>query len=80
MISYNSGRLNFLVAPPHVISLPDDEDEAPLRVRRNRKASAGETPQSTPAPEAVAQDGGDTTRASVTFANPLTSVRPLTST
>uniref|UniRef100_A0A8R7VKN4 Uncharacterized protein n=1 Tax=Triticum urartu TaxID=4572 RepID=A0A8R7VKN4_TRIUA len=67
-------------APPHVISLPDDEDEAPLRVRRNRKASAGETPQSTPAPEAVARDGGDTTRASVTFANPLASARPSTST
>uniref|UniRef100_A0A8R7QS49 Uncharacterized protein n=1 Tax=Triticum urartu TaxID=4572 RepID=A0A8R7QS49_TRIUA len=65
-------------APPHVINLPDDKDEAPLRVRRNRKASAGETPQSTPAPEAVA--GGDTTRASVTFAIPLTSVRPSTST
>ena len=49
-------------------------------MRRNRKASAGETPQSTPAPEAVARDGGETTRASVTFAIPLTSVWPLTST
>ncbi|KAM3300630.1 hypothetical protein ACQJBY_041579 [Aegilops geniculata] len=66
--------------PPHVIDLPDDEDEVPLRVRRNRRASAGKTPQSTPAPEAVARDGGDTTRASVTFAVPLTSVRPSTST
>ena len=41
---------------------------------------AGETPQSTLVLEAIARDGGDTTRASVTFANPLTSVRPSTST
>ncbi|KAM3368091.1 hypothetical protein ACQJBY_016566 [Aegilops geniculata] len=67
-------------APPHVIDLPDDDDEVPLRMRRNRKAPAGKTPQTTPAPEAVARDGGDTTRASVTFAVPLTSVRPSTST
>ena len=52
----------------------------PLRVRRNWRASAGKTPQSAPASEAVARDGGDTARASVTFAIPLTSVRPLTST
>ena len=62
------------------MSLPDDEDEAPLRVRRNRKASASKTPQSTPAPEAVARDDGEPSRASVTFAIPLTSVRPSTST
>ena len=48
--------------------------------RRNRRAPAGKTPQSTPAPEAIVREGGDTTRASVTFAVPLTSVRPSTST
>ena len=42
--------------------------------------SANKTPQSAPASEAVARDGGDTTRASVTFAIPLTSVPPSTST
>ena len=61
----------FLVAPPHVINLPDDDDNEPLRVRRNRRAPADKTPQSAPASEAVARDGGDTTRASVTFAVPL---------
>src|SRR3954462_3822007 len=70
----------FLVAPPHVIDLPDDDDNEPLRVRRNRRAAAGKTPQSAPTSEAVARDGGDTTRASVTFADPLTSVRPSAST
>ena len=69
-----------LVAPPHVIDLPDDDDDGPLRVRRHKRASADKTTQSAPASEAVARDGGDTTRASVTFAIPLTSVRPSTST
>ena len=68
------------MAPPHVIDLPDDDDNEPLRVRRNKRASADKTPQSAPAFEAVARDGGDTARASVTFAIPLTSVRPSTST
>ncbi|XBH90592.1 hypothetical protein VPH35_082208 [Triticum aestivum] len=67
-------------APPHVIDLPDDNDNEPLRVRRNKRASADKTPQSAPASEAVARDGGDTTRASVIFSIPLTSVRPSTST
>ena len=52
----------------------------PLRARRNRRAPAGKTPQTTPVPEAVVREGGDTTRVSVTFAEPLTSVRPSTST
>ena len=52
----------------------------PLRARRNRRAPAGKTPQTTPAPEAAVREGGDTTRVSVTFAEPLTSVRPSTST
>ena len=77
----NPGRLNVsFVAPPHVIDLPDDDDDGPLRVRRHKRASADKTPQSAPASEAVARDGGDTTRASVTFAVPLASARPSTST
>ena len=76
-----SGRLNvFLVAPPHVIDLPDDDDNEPLRVRRNKRASADKIPQSAPASEAIARDGGDTARASVTFAVPLASARPSSST
>ena len=76
-----SGRLKvFLVAPPHVIDLPDDEDNEPLRVRRHKRASADKTPQSAPESEAEARDGGDTTRASVTFVVPLASARPSTST
>ncbi|XBI66003.1 hypothetical protein VPH35_045690 [Triticum aestivum] len=67
-------------APPHVIDLPDDDDEVLLRARRDRRAPASKTPQTTPAPEAAVREGGDTTRVSVTFAEPLTSVRPSTST
>ena len=63
-----------------MIDLPDDDDEVPLRARRNRRAPAGKTPQTTSALEAVVREGGDTTRASVTFVEPLTSVRPSTST
>ncbi|XBI75207.1 hypothetical protein VPH35_068606 [Triticum aestivum] len=67
-------------APPHVIILSDDDDNEPLRMRRSRRALAGKTPQSALASEVVAQDGGETTRASVTFVVPLTSVRPSKST
>ena len=49
-------------------------------MRRHKRASADKTPQSAPASEAVARDGGDTTRASVTFAVPLASARPSSST
>ena len=52
----------------------------PLRARRDRRAPAGKTPQTTPEPEAAVREGGDATRVSVTFAEPLTSVRPSTST
>ena len=41
---------------------------------------ADKTPQPAPASEAMARDGGDTTRASVTFAVPLASARPSSST
>ncbi|XBH76107.1 hypothetical protein VPH35_102803 [Triticum aestivum] len=67
-------------APPHVIDLPDDDDNEPLRMRRTKRSSADRTPQPTPAPETMARDGGDAPRASVTFANPLSSAQPLAST
>ena len=70
----------FLAAPPHVIDLPDDDDNTPLRVKRNKKVLAGKAPQSTPVPEAAVRDDGEPTRASVTFAVPLTSVQPSAST
>src|SRR3954463_3310941 len=71
----------FLAAPPHVISLPDDDDdEVPLRERRTRKKSTGVTPRTVPEPEAVVQEGGDVTRTSVTFVVPLTTVHPSSST
>ena len=46
------------------------------RSRKNRKASTGKTPQTASTPEAVVQEGGNTTQTSVSFAVPLTSVRP----
>ena len=69
-------------APPHVIDLPDDDEDVPLRSqgRRNRKASAGKTPQSASATETAIQEGGNANRTSVTFAVPLTSAQPSAST
>ncbi|XBI64579.1 hypothetical protein VPH35_044685 [Triticum aestivum] len=61
-------------------AVTSNPDEVPLIARRNRRAPAGKTPQTTPAPEAAVREGGDATRVSVTFAEPLTSVRPSTST
>nr|XP_020156994.1 uncharacterized protein LOC109742317 [Aegilops tauschii subsp. strangulata] len=53
-------------APPHVIDLPDDDVDVPLRPqgRRNRKASAGKTPQSASATETAIQEGGNANRTS----------------
>ncbi|XP_037417063.1 uncharacterized protein LOC119280261 [Triticum dicoccoides] len=47
-----------LEVPPHVVDLPDDNDEAPLRLRRNRKAPAGKTTQTASVPETLAHEGG----------------------
>ena len=65
-------------APPNVIDLPDDDEDMPVRSqgRRNRKASAGKTPQSVLATETAIQEGGNANRTSVTFAVPLTSAQP----
>ena len=62
------------------MSFPDDDDEVPLRARRNKKATAGKTTQIASVPETSVQEGGNITRNSVSFAVPLTSVRPSSST
>ena len=50
------------LAPPHVIDLANDDDEAPLRPRRIRKAPAEKTTQIASAPEMLVQEGGNITR------------------
>ena len=45
-------------------------------MRRNRKTSAGKTPQSTPVVEPVIQDAGDANRTSVSFAIAPSSAQP----
>ena len=73
---------SFFEAPSHdVITLPedDDEDEEPLRHRRGRKASAGQATQDATVPETVVTEGENATRHTVSFAVPLTSARPTSS-
>ena len=48
--------------------------------RKNRQAPASEVPQSTSRAESVVQDAGDANRGSVTFAVPLSSALPSSST
>ena len=48
--------------------------------RKSRRAPASETLQSTPRAEPVVQDTGDVNRGSVTFAEPLSSALPSSST
>ena len=52
----------------------------PLKARKNRQAAAAKATRTASAPEALVQEGGDITRHSVTFAVPLTSGRPTSST
>ena len=52
----------------------------PLRPRRNKKASGSKTSQTVPAAELAVQHPEDVTRASVTFADPVSSERPTSST
>ena len=74
---------SFSEAPPHdIITLPeddDDEDEEPLRHRRSRKASTGKATQDATAPETVVTEGENATRHTVSFAVPLTSAHPASS-
>jgi len=73
-------------APPNVIELPYDEEDMPQRAIRRRvktsskKASTGQTSQLVPVVEPVIQQLGDVTRASVTFAVPVSSELPTSST
>ena len=87
LVVFAFGRLDlrfqlwiYLAAPRHVIDLPDDDEEVPLRARKNRQAVAGKATRTASAPEVLVQEGGDITRHSVTFAVPLTSARPSSST
>ena len=70
----------YLADPHHVIDLPDDDDEVPLNVRKNRKSLAGKATRTVSAPEVLVQEGGDIARHSMTFVVPLTSARPSSST
>lgn len=73
-------------ASQNVIELPDDDEDVPQKPtgRRSRtlgrRVPASKTPQTTPALEPVIQQSGDLNRASVTFADPVSSVRPSAST
>ena len=53
-----------------VIDLPDNDDEEPLRQRRNKKAFAGKVTQDVPAPETLVVEGDNVTRPTVNFAVP----------
>ena len=70
-----------LCTAPNIIDLPDD-DEEPERslTRKSRRAPVSEALQSTPRAEPVVQDTGDVNRGSVTFAVPLSSALPSSST
>ena len=62
-----------------VIDLPDDDDEEPPRQRRSKKTPAGKATRDVPAPETLVVEGDNVTRPTVTFAVPLTSARPSSS-
>ena len=72
----------FCVAPRDVIELPHDNEEAPQKnTGRTSRASSRRTPvgqesQSTSTPETVVQRSGDPTRASISFANPVSTDCP----
>ena len=69
-----------LVAPPNIIDLPDDNEDVAPKPRKSKKVAAGrvawQEPTATP-PVRQAEDAG---RASVTFAAPLSSGPPASST
>ena len=70
---------DFFAAPPNVIELPDDDEDVPLRPRK-KKAIASKTSQSGPVAERVVQQLEDASKVSVTFADPVSSARPASST
>ena len=69
------GSTDLFAAPPNaVINLPDDdEDEEPLKRRMRRKASASRATQDVTVPETQVAEEENTTRHTVSFADPLTS-------
>ena len=68
---------SFSLAPSNVVITlhNDDEDEEPLKHRRSRKASAGRVPQDVTVPETLVAEEENTTRHTVSFADPLTSAQ-----
>ena len=73
------GSTDFFAAPSNVIELPDDDGDVPLRPRK-KKAIASKTSQPEPATERVVQRPEDVSKVSVTFADPVLSARPTSST
>ena len=73
------GSADFFAAPPNVIELPDDDEDVLPRPRK-KKATAGKTSQSEQAAEPVVQQLEDASKVSVTFADPVSSARPASST
>ena len=47
------GSTDFFAAPPNVIKLPDDDEDALPRPKRSKKATARKTSQSEPVTEPV---------------------------
>ena len=81
-----SDIFSFSAVPQEVVVLPDDEEEVPLQERKRRSGSAGrrrlevQIPQLMSALEAVVERSGGPVRTNVTFASPLTTDRPASST
>ena len=73
------GSTDFFAAPPNVIELPDDDEDVPPRPRK-KKVIASKTSQSEPAAERVVQQLEDASKVSITFADPVSSARPTSST
>ena len=73
------GSSDFFLAPPNVIELPDDDEDVPLRPRK-KKAISSKTSQSEPTTERVVQWPEDVSKVSVTFADPVSSAHPASST
>ena len=69
---------DLFTAPLNVIDLPDDDEDEPQSPlgRRDRKTSAGKTPQSMPVAEPVIQEAGDANRTSVPFFIPQSIAQP----
>ena len=72
--------VNFFAAPPNVIELPDDDEDVSLRPRKSKKITASRISWSEPATEPIVQRPEDASRASVTFAVPMSSEHPAPST